>query len=156
METELKKQKDTMETELKTQTDAMEAQIQELKDKILQLERSQKDQLRVFENEYDEWKARKSSLELREKTHSSEMAATHKREMQDLQGTLKSEQESSRRLSANLKRAKAEVDLANKERSLYMDQLKEWDRYMSLLKDIDFEALFVDSLVNTPNVLTMC
>jgi hypothetical protein len=72
------------------------------------------------------------------------MATTHAREMQDVKEKLRLERERANSLTTKLERASTEANLTKKELVISNSQLKEWERYTALLKDVDFESILVN------------
>jgi hypothetical protein len=83
----------------------------------------------------------KASLELQVNSAKDNMATTHAREMQDVKEKLRLERERANSLTTKLERASTEANLTKKELVISNSQLKEWERYTALLKDVDFESI---------------
>ena len=123
---------------------AMEAEVQAQKDRISHLESNQQNQMDGFEARYEIWRKEKATLEFEKKKAEDEMAAEHTRKMSEVERRLRREVEKADSLAKLLERVNTEASLAKKELAVCKDRLQEWDRYINLLKDVDFDSLSVN------------
>lgn len=123
------------------QQQAMETELQTQKERISSLESSRQERIKEFELRYDEWNEEKTALLRHNERVKIEMTAKHAEEMREVKAELDAERERANTLNKRLDRASSEVNLTQKELDICNERLKEWDRYTSLLIDVDFELL---------------
>ena len=123
----------------------MELEIQKKHKRIADLELSYQIQTEEFGKQYTKWKEQNSQLEhqirkseadltAKARNTSKERKAAHAREVGELRKELETEKK-------KVATRTEELNQTNAKTKMVEAKLKEWERYVSLLKDVDFKAL---------------
>jgi hypothetical protein len=119
----------------------MELELETQKERVSSLETSREERTKEFEARYDKWKEEKTMLILQKDRVRDEMTAMHAEELRGVKMELLAERERANSLNRKLDRVNTEASLTEKKLAICNERLNEWERYTSLLNDVDFEAL---------------
>ncbi|KAI9736161.1 MAG: hypothetical protein M1834_001046 [Cirrosporium novae-zelandiae] len=119
------------------QKNALELELKEANRQNSSLELCLKEQMKMFEERYAEWAKEKNELITEKDGLKSSMAAAKEGEMEEKTKELAALKEKVESMSSAVEKANTESGLTGRERDLYRGQLKEWERYVSQLEDID-------------------
>lgn len=136
---------------------------------IAMLEAANQYHIDGYDKRYSAWTEEKGQFERRVKELESSLAArdgvtekqkiTHAQAVAQMKKDLEKEKNDVAKLTKELETANTKTQEANKKLGRCMEQLKEWESNLSLLKELDFKVLSVDISYRSVHVwktLTFC
>lgn len=135
---------------------ATDREIQEKDAHIARLQSTIQTQFEEVEKRFSKWTIEKKELEgeIRKKDTASEaklkaleqiLRADHTQDVEKLRKTLENEKKKSAALEVKWSDAKLKIKKAEDELARYKDEVEDWNEYVSELKEVDFEKLYVQT-----------